>query len=45
MELIVFGVFFLALVVASAFGWVADSRDGADWAPTANGVRQSRRGT
>jgi len=36
---------FLVLVAAAALGWVADSRDGADWTPTLDGVRQSRRGT
>jgi hypothetical protein len=36
---------FLFFIVAAAFGWVADSRDGADWMPTWDGVRQSRRGT
>jgi hypothetical protein len=30
---------FVLLAVASALGWVADSRDGADWAPSANGQR------
>jgi hypothetical protein len=42
-ELIFFGTFFVVLAVLSALGWVADSRDGADWAPTQNGVRQPRR--
>ena len=35
----------LVFVLAAALGWVADSRDGADWAPTWDGVRQPRRGT
>lgn len=34
---------FLVLVVgASIAGLTADSRDGADWAPTVSGVRQPR---
>jgi hypothetical protein len=43
MELIVFGVFFLVLALLSALGWVADSRDGADWTPTEGGLRRPRR--
>jgi hypothetical protein len=31
MELLVLLAFFLLLAVAAAFGWTADSRDGADW--------------
>jgi hypothetical protein len=42
-ELIVFGTFFVVLAVLSALGWVADSRDGADWTPTRNGFRTTRR--
>ena len=43
MELIVFGAFFLVLALLSALGWVADSRDGADWTPTEGGIRRARR--
>ena len=32
-------VFFAALVVASVFGWVTDSRDHADWSSTHGGRR------
>jgi hypothetical protein len=39
MELIIFAAFFGLLALFSALGWVADSRDGADWRPTVNGVR------
>jgi hypothetical protein len=39
MELIIFAAFFGLLTLFSALGWVADSRDGADWRPTVNGVR------
>jgi hypothetical protein len=35
-------LFFLMLALASAFGWTADSRDSADWAPTLDGRRQPR---
>jgi hypothetical protein len=41
MELLLLSVFVL-LAVASALGWAADSRDGADWSPTADGVRVTR---
>jgi hypothetical protein len=37
-------VLLLAIVVLSAFGWVADSRDGADWRPTDAGRRVPRGG-
>jgi hypothetical protein len=41
MELLV--VAFLVLIaLASALGLVSDSRDSADWKPTANGVRAAR---
>jgi hypothetical protein len=43
MELIVFAAFFALLTLFSALGWVSDSRDGADWAPTNNGVRAPAR--
>jgi hypothetical protein len=42
MELLVFAAFFVVLAVLSALGWVADSRDGADWTPTDNGFRRPR---
>ena len=35
MELIVLVASFVLLALASALGWAADSRDGADWAPDA----------
>ncbi|MFI7599980.1 hypothetical protein [Actinoplanes sp. NPDC049681] len=35
-------LFFLLLVLASAFGLTADSRDSADWKPTTDGVRAGR---
>lgn len=39
----VFLLFVLVLLaLASAFGWVADSRDSADWAPSADGFRVTR---
>jgi hypothetical protein len=41
MELVILG-FIVLIAVASALGWVADSRDGADWAPTDAGRRQPR---
>jgi hypothetical protein len=41
MEL-VFLAFIVLLVVASALGLTADSRDGADWAPSVNGNRAAR---
>jgi hypothetical protein len=36
-------VFFVLLVLVSAAGLTADSRDSADWKPTADGVRASGR--
>lgn len=42
MEFLVLVLFFAALAVASALGWTADSRDGADWAPTSGGFRAPR---
>jgi hypothetical protein len=33
---------FVLLAIASALGWVVDSRDGADWAPSADGFRVTR---
>jgi hypothetical protein len=43
MELFFFVVFFGLLALFAALGWVADSRDGADWQPTSNGVRAPAR--
>jgi hypothetical protein len=43
MELLVFVVFLILLSVASAAGWTADSRDGADWSASVDGRRQPRR--
>ena len=43
MELLVFIAFLILLGVASAVGLTADSRDGADWIATRDGVRQPRR--
>jgi len=43
MELFVL-LFFVVLAIAGAFGLVADSRDFADWSPTNDGFRDSRRG-
>jgi hypothetical protein len=37
-----FLVFLILLTAASFLGWVHDSRDGADWHPTDNGVRIRR---
>jgi hypothetical protein len=34
--------FVVLLVVASAAGWTADSRDSADWAPSLDGNRAAR---
>jgi hypothetical protein len=41
MELFIL-VIFVLLAVASALGLTADSRDGADWAPSADGRRVAR---
>jgi hypothetical protein len=41
--MIVFLVFLLLLVLASAAGLTADSREGGDWAPTSEGRRIPRR--
>ncbi|HEX8344925.1 MAG TPA: hypothetical protein VF657_09300 [Actinoplanes sp.] len=43
MELVYLMLFFLLIAAASAAGLTADSRDGADWAPTVDGRRASRR--
>ncbi|MGI5212945.1 hypothetical protein [Plantactinospora sp. CA-290183] len=42
MELFVL-LFFAVLVLASALGFTADSRDSADWKPTTGGRRWSAR--
>ncbi len=42
MELVVV-LFLVAIALASALGLVSDSRDGADWKPTHQGVRAVRR--
>lgn len=39
---VAFVVFLTLLSLASALGWVVNSRDGADWAPTENGHRARR---
>jgi hypothetical protein len=36
---IALAVFFLLILVASIAGWTADTRDGADWKPTNDGLR------
>jgi hypothetical protein len=41
MELFI-ALFMVIIVLASALGLVADSRDSADWKPTTNGVRAGR---
>jgi hypothetical protein len=41
MELFV-ALFLVLLTLASALGLVADSRDSADWKPSAQGVRAGR---
>jgi hypothetical protein len=35
----VFLLFLLVIALISAAGWTADSRDSADWKPTADGSR------
>jgi len=42
MELLLL-LFFIAVAIAGASGLVADSRDFADWRPTNEGFRDSRR--
>ncbi len=34
--------FLVAIALAAALGLVSDSRDSADWKPTANGTRAAR---
>ena len=43
MGLLLVLLFFVVLAAAAAAGLTVDSRDGADWAPTADGRRQPRR--
>ena len=43
MELLIFAAILTLLTVLSLVGWVADSRDGADWAPSTNGMRAPAR--
>jgi hypothetical protein len=43
MELLILLLFLILLAGASAAGLTADSRDGADWAATLDGIRQPRR--
>jgi hypothetical protein len=43
MEFLFLLVFLVLLAAASAAGLTADSRDGADWAPSDGGWRLSRR--
>jgi hypothetical protein len=38
--LLFLAIFAILLGVASQLGWTVDSRDGADWKPTADGVRR-----
>jgi hypothetical protein len=39
--LLFLAVFFGILVVASAFGWTADTREGGDWSPSDDGRRSA----
>jgi len=43
MEILVFAAILTVLTILSLVGWVADSRDGADWAPSMNGMRAPAR--
>jgi len=43
MEILIFAAIATVLTILSLVGWVADSRDGADWAPTMNGLRAPAR--
>ena len=43
MAFLVFVAILVLFTIFSALGWVADSRDGADWAPTSNGMRAPAR--
>jgi hypothetical protein len=43
MELLIFAAILTVLTVLSLVGWVADSRDSADWAPSVNGLRAPAR--
>jgi hypothetical protein len=42
MEILVFFALLVLLGFASHRGWTVDSRDGADWQPTNDGVRAPR---
>ena len=42
MEFLVLLVFFALLAAASVAGLTADSRDGADWTPTVDGLPTAR---
>jgi hypothetical protein len=43
MAMFLFVIAFIGVVVLlAALGWVADSRDGADWTPTDSGFRRPR---
>jgi hypothetical protein len=42
MNLMALLVFLVLIALASAFGLTADSRDSADWKPTAQGAREPR---
>jgi hypothetical protein len=43
MVMLLFVAFLVALSAASVLGWTVDSRDGADWAPSDQGLRRARR--
>jgi hypothetical protein len=43
MELLLLAAFLTLLTVLTLAGWVADSRDGADWSPSINGMRAPAR--
>ena len=43
MEFILLLAFAALLTLFSLLGWTADTRDGADWAPTTNGMRAPAR--
>ena len=42
MDALLLALFFGVLAAAAALGLTADSRDGADWAPTRDGLREPR---
>lgn len=43
MEILFVFLLLVVLAVATAAGWTVDSRDGADWAASDDGLRQPRR--